>query len=96
MIQLDETMRNKGYKKLAAKIAYGMKLYDLRVEEMAESIGVCTRTWYQRMKDPKNFRIYELEKIARILDLALEELVNLSLVPIPEILASQSSLQTAY
>ena len=63
--------------KVAAKIAYYMKIEKVSSKDMAIAVGLSQRGWNNKLNTvPENFRLDELVKAAKRLDVKLEELVG--------------------
>lgn len=60
------------YKALIAKIAFAREYYGIPYEEMAAAINTSLATFYARLKNPENFTIIEILKLARKNHMAVE------------------------
>ena len=64
-------------RKVAANIAYYMKIEKVSSKDMAIAVGLSQRGWNNKLNTaPENFRLDELVKAAKRLDVKLEELVG--------------------
>ena len=42
-----------------------MTLYGISDSQMAQAVGVCETTWYARKRNPENFSVAELRRVAK-------------------------------
>ena len=52
-----------------------MKLYSINDNTMAKALGICRTTWFSRKKTPGDFTLYELDLVAKRLQIPREELL---------------------
>lgn len=60
---------------IIATIKYGMEMSRVEPDELALAARVSRATFYDRMKDPNQFRLCELRRISDKLHIPLEQLV---------------------
>lgn len=61
---------------IIAAIKYGMEMANVEPEELALAARVCRATFYDRLKDPSQFKLCELRRISQKLHIPLEKLVK--------------------
>lgn len=50
--------------------------YSLSVDDMAKAFGIKRTAYYSRLKAPRNFKLYELDRAARYLRVSLYDLLE--------------------
>lgn len=61
---------------IIAQIKYGMELSGVEPDELALATRICRTTFYDRLKNPSQFRLCELRRISQKLHIPLEQLVS--------------------
>ncbi len=61
---------------LLATIKYGMERAGVEPDELALAARVCRATYYDRLRDPGQFRLCELRGISEKLHIPLEQLIT--------------------
>ena len=50
------------------------KAYGLNMSDVAEHLGICSKTFYNRLNNPEDFTLGNLRDLAKILKISAEEL----------------------
>lgn len=61
---------------IIATIKYGMEMSHIEPDELAFAARMCRATFYDRLRDPSQFRLCELRRIGEKLHIPVEQLVS--------------------
>ncbi len=75
MPKVKQYFKPQPYIKVTATIEYKMKYLEMSTTDLAERALISAPTLYKRLKKPEDFKLCELSRIARVLEISDVDLI---------------------
>jgi|GEM_PF-2684950 hypothetical protein len=76
MARLSDNALNNRYTMIRSNITYLIKHSGKNINETADYLSICSKSFRKRLKDPKQFTLDDLDKLSRLYNVTLEKILN--------------------